>query len=96
MGFMLVKSTQGAGLIGDAAFDFLLIISMPSFEVLPFTTLASSVNGKTSKKSMQKRRGGFRCVKTLKAKLACHPARCLIIERCGLATGPATVELLQY
>ena len=29
---------------------------------------------------------------TLKAKLACHPARCLlpveIIERCGLATGP--------
>ena len=32
---------------------------------------------------------------TLKAKLACHPARCLlpveIIERCGLATGPATL-----
>ena len=28
--FMLVKSTQGAGLIGDAAFDFLLIISMPN------------------------------------------------------------------
>ena len=28
-------------------------------DVLPFTTLASSVNGKTSKKSMQKRRGGF-------------------------------------
>ena len=31
----------------------------------------------------------------LKAKLACHLARCLlpveIIERCGLATGPATV-----
>ena len=39
------------------------------------------------------------CIK-LKAKLACHPARCLlpveIIERCGLATGPATVELLPY
>ena len=36
----------------------------------------------------------------LKAKLACHPARCLlpveIIQRCGLATGPATVELLPY
>ena len=36
----------------------------------------------------------------LKAKLACHPARCLlpveIIERCSLATGPATVELLPY
>ena len=36
----------------------------------------------------------------LKAKLACHPARCLlpveIKERCGLATGPATVELLPY
>ena len=36
----------------------------------------------------------------LKAKLACHPARCLlpveIIERCGLATSPATVELLPY
>ena len=36
----------------------------------------------------------------LKAKLACHPARCLlpveIIDRCGLATGPATVELLSY
>ena len=34
----------------------------------------------------------------LKAELACHPARCLlpveIIERCGLATGPSTVELL--
>ena len=37
---------------------------------------------------------------TLKAKLACHPARCLlpveIIDRCGLATGPATVGLLPY
>ena len=32
---------------------------------LPFTTHASSVNGKTSKKSRQKRRGGFWCVKTL-------------------------------
>ena len=36
----------------------------------------------------------------LKAKLACHPARYLlpveIIERCVLATGPATVELLPY
>ena len=36
----------------------------------------------------------------LKAKLACHPARWLlpveIIERYGLATGPATVELLPY
>ena len=36
----------------------------------------------------------------LKAKLACHPARCLlpveIIKRCDLATGPATVELLPY
>ena len=38
--------------------------------------------------------------KYLKAKLACHPARCLlpveIIERFGLTTGPATVELLSY
>ena len=36
----------------------------------------------------------------LKAKLACHLARCLlpveILERCGLATGPATVKLLSY
>ena len=36
----------------------------------------------------------------LKAKLACHPARCLlpveIIERRGLATCPATVGLLPY
>ena len=36
----------------------------------------------------------------LKARLACHPARCLlpveIIERCDLATGLATVELLPY
>ena len=32
------------------------------FEVLPFTMLASSVNGKTSKKSVQKRRGGVWCV----------------------------------
>ena len=39
----------------------------PFFEVLPFTDTASVVNGKTSKKSMQKRRGGFWCVKTLKA-----------------------------
>ena len=35
---------------------------------------------------------------SLKAKLACHAARFLlpleIIERCDLATGPATVELL--
>ena len=32
---------------------------MPFFDVLPFTDDASVVNGKTSKKSMQKRRGGF-------------------------------------
>ena len=36
----------------------------------------------------------------LKAKFQCHPARCLlpveIMQRCGLATGPATVELLPY
>ena len=36
----------------------------------------------------------------LKATWACHPAKCLlpveIIERCGLTTGPATVELLPY
>ena len=38
--------------------------------------------------------------KVLKAKFQCHPARCLlpveIMQRCGLATGPATVELLPY
>ena len=32
------------------------------FEFLPFTTLAVSVNGKTSKKTVQKRRGGVWCV----------------------------------
>ena len=36
----------------------------------------------------------------LKAKFQCHPARCLlpveIMQRCGLATGPDTVELLPY
>ena len=32
------------------------------FEVLPFTTLAWSVNGKTSKKSVPKRLGGVWCV----------------------------------
>ena len=36
----------------------------------------------------------------LKAKFQCHPARCLlpveIMERCGSATGPVTVELLPY
>ena len=36
----------------------------------------------------------------LKAKFQCHPAKCLlpvkIMQRCGLATGPATVELLPY
>ena len=36
----------------------------------------------------------------LKAKLACHPARCLLpvesIKRCRLDTGQATVELLPY
>ena len=31
------------------------------FEVLPFTTLASSVNGKTSNKSVPKRSGGVWC-----------------------------------
>ena len=39
-------------------------------------------------------------LKRLKAKLACHPARCLlpveIMETYGLATGPATVELMPY
>ena len=34
------------------------------FEVLLFTDTASVVNSKTSKKSIQKRRGGFWCVKT--------------------------------
>ena len=38
--------------------------------------------------------------KDLKAKFQCHPARCLlpveIMQRCGLATGPATVEILPY
>ena len=42
----------------------------------------------------------FDAAHQLKAKLACHPARCLlpveIIERCGFATGLATVELLPY
>ena len=38
---------------------------------------------------------------SLKVKLACHPARCVlsvgIIEKYGLASGgPATVELLSY
>ena len=33
-------------------------------DVLPFTDDASVVNGKTSKKTVQKRRRGFRCVKT--------------------------------
>ena len=37
---------------------------------------------------------------SLKANLTCHPARCLlpveIIERCGLTSGPAAVELLPY
>ena len=37
---------------------------------------------------------------SLKAKFQCHTARCLlpveIMQRCGLATGPATVELLPY
>ena len=32
------------------------------FDALPFTDDASVINGKTSKKSMQKRRGGFWCV----------------------------------
>ena len=36
------------------------------FDVLPFTDDASVVNGKTSKKSMQKRRGGFWGVYALK------------------------------
>ena len=42
----------------------------------------------------------FHSATSLKAKLACHPARCLlpveIVYRCGLATGPATVKLLPY
>ena len=37
---------------------------------------------------------------TLKAKLACHLASCLlpveILDWCGLATGPTTVQLLPY
>ena len=36
------------------------------FEVLPFTDDASAVNGKTSKKSMQKRSGGFWRAKALR------------------------------
>ena len=35
------------------------------FDVLPFTDDARVVNGKTSKKSVQNRRGGFWCVKAL-------------------------------
>ena len=40
------------------------------------------------------------CLRLSFRKILCHPGRCLlpveIIERCGLATGPATVELLPY
>ena len=40
----------------------------------------------------------LKLIHDLKAKLASHPARCLspveIVERYGLTTGPATVELL--
>ena len=44
--------------------------------------------------------GDYDVPNVLKAKFQCHPARCLlpveILQRCGLATGPATVELLPY
>ena len=50
-----------------------------SFEVLPLTDDASVVNGKTSKKSVQKRRGGFRCVMTLKALTHQKPPRRFLI-----------------
>ena len=46
------------------------------FEVLPFTTLASSVNGKTSKKSAQKRRGGVWCFYALRVLTHQKPPRC--------------------
>ena len=63
---------------------------MPAIHVLVFLLLVGS---------FQLYSGLMKWV-ALKAKLACHPARCLlpveIIERCGLATGPATVELLSY
>ena len=36
------------------------------FDVLPFTDDARIVNGKTSRKSVQNRRGGFWCVKAFK------------------------------
>ena len=38
------------------------VFCMLFFEVLPYTTLAVSVNGTTSKKGMPKRRGGVWCV----------------------------------
>ena len=53
--------------------------SMLFFHVLPFTTLASSVNRKTSKKSVKKNDAAvFDASRPLKAKFQCHPARCLL------------------
>ena len=45
------------------------------WHAFPFTDDVSVVNGKTSKKSMQKRRGGFWCVKALTGKRASLFAR---------------------
>ena len=44
------------------AYNINRIMHMFFFEVLPFTDDAIVVNGKTSKKSMQKRCSGFWCV----------------------------------
>ena len=45
------------------------------FDVLPFTTLAVSVNGKTSKKSVQKRRVGVCCVYAFRVLTHLKPPR---------------------
>ena len=53
------------------------------FEVLPITDDASVVNSKTSKKSMQNRRGGFWCVKNLISWYSFNLVNPPVIGACG-------------
>ena len=56
-----MKKRDGFGCVKTLVAFFCMLF----FEVLPYTTLAPSVNGKTSKKSVQKR-DVFWCVYALK------------------------------
>ena len=68
---LVCQDLKGLDTPKDAASFFCMLF----LDVLPFTDDARIVNGKTSKKSVKNRRGGFWCVKASKVLTHLKPLR---------------------